>query len=82
MELSEKQKMLAGELYLATDPELVAGRKRARRLTRLYNQTTEEELETRSQLLKDLFGELGDAEIEPPSTVTMAVTFTWASSCT
>lgn len=65
MEPSEKQKMLAGELYLATDPELVAERKRARRLTRLYNQTTEEELETRSQLLKDLFAELGDAEIEP-----------------
>lgn len=66
MEPSEKQKMLAGELYLATDPELAAERKRARRLTRLYNQTTEEELETRSQLLKDLFAELGDAEIEPP----------------
>ena len=35
--------MLAGDLYVAADPELVAMRLRARRLTRLYNGTTEEE---------------------------------------
>ncbi|MDB6076653.1 MAG: maltose O-acetyltransferase, partial [Akkermansiaceae bacterium] len=44
MELrSEKEKMLAGELYQATDPELTAGRLRARRLCRAYNASTEEE---------------------------------------
>ena len=44
---SEKQKMLAGELYLAADPELTAERKRARRLTRLFNQTTEDAIPER-----------------------------------
>lgn len=64
---SEKRKMLAGEPYLPADPELVAERKRARRLTRRFNQTTEEEVEEREGLLKDLFGSVGGrVEIEPP----------------
>jgi maltose O-acetyltransferase len=41
MEKTEKQKMLAGELYLAEDPELAAENKRASRLLRRYNSTTE-----------------------------------------
>jgi maltose O-acetyltransferase len=44
---TEKERMLAGDLYLASDPELVADRLRARRLTRLYNATTEDEPERR-----------------------------------
>jgi maltose O-acetyltransferase len=35
MDKTEKQKMLAGELYRSTDPELVAERLKARHLTRL-----------------------------------------------
>jgi len=67
VEKTEKQKMLAGEMYLASDSELIAERQRARRLTRIYNGTTEEEQELRSQILKDLFGEVGsNVEIEPP----------------
>ena len=66
-ERSEREKMLAGELYLATDRELVAMRRKARRLTRLYNASTEEEILKRHELLLELFGSLGDgAEIEPP----------------
>ena len=34
---SELEKMIAGELYLASDPELVAGRNRARVLFRRFN---------------------------------------------
>ena len=34
---SEREKMMAGELYLASDPELVDGRARAKRLFREYN---------------------------------------------
>ena len=34
---TEKQKMLAGELYVATDPELAAERKHARQLTHRLN---------------------------------------------
>lgn len=63
---SEWQKMLAGHLYRASDLELTTARRRARRLTRLYNQTTEEESERRVQLLVELFGGVGGAiEIEP-----------------
>lgn len=64
---TEKEKMLAGDLYVAADPELVADRKRARRLTRLYNQTTEEETAERERLLRELLGRAGSRiEIEPP----------------
>jgi len=64
---TEKQKMLADERYLASDPELVALRQRARRLTRLYNQTREDELEARAALLSELLGGAGsDVWIEPP----------------
>ena len=68
MELrTEKQKMLAGELYLAAEPEWVAERKRARRLTRLYNQTTEEQTAEREELLRELLGSVGKRiGIEPP----------------
>lgn len=67
VEKTEKQKMLAGELYLAYDPELAAENKRARRLSRIYNGTTEEEPELRSQILNELFGQVGPlVEIVPP----------------
>ncbi len=66
-DLTEWRLMLAGEPYLASDPDLTARRGRARRLTRLYNQTTEEETERRRELLAELVGRLGQrVEIEPP----------------
>ena len=67
MHKTEQQKMLAGELYRSTDSELVAQRQSARRLTRLYNSTTEQEQERRSQIIFELFGAAGPTiEIEPP----------------
>ena len=64
---SELEKMLSGDLYLAADPELSAMRLRARRLTREFNQTTEEELDRRFEILSLLFGETGKKiTIEPP----------------
>lgn len=64
---TEKQKMLAGELYLAKDAELDAESKRALRLLRLYNQTTEIEQGRRTQLLEALFGGVGEKpQIVPP----------------
>ncbi|PZV11884.1 MAG: maltose acetyltransferase [Leptolyngbya sp.] len=66
-EKTEKQKMLAGELYLATDPELAAENKRASHLLRQYAQTTLEEPELRQQILQDLFGRVGKTvSIVPP----------------
>ncbi len=67
VEKTEKQKMLAGELYLPVDPELAAENKRASCLLRKYNATTEEEPELRSQILKELFAKVGSkVQIVPP----------------
>ncbi|MBD2035665.1 sugar O-acetyltransferase [Leptolyngbya sp. FACHB-321] len=65
---TEKQKMLAGELYLPiNDAELVAESQRALRLLRLYNQTTETEGDKRIQTLRALFGAIGEKpQIVPP----------------
>lgn len=66
MPRSERDKMLSGDLYLASDPELAESRRRARRLCRLYNASTEQETELRLRLLADLFASIGPgAEIEP-----------------
>ncbi len=65
--MTEREKMLAGELYLASDPELVAGRNNARRLTRRYNATTEEGMAEREALLREMFGVVGESVyVEPP----------------
>jgi maltose O-acetyltransferase len=67
MDKTEKQKMLLGELYRSSNSELAAERREARRLIRLYNATTEQERERRSQILWELFGAAESTiEIEPP----------------
>lgn len=63
---TEKQKMLAGELYLASDPELAAESKRASLLLHRYNQTSVEEQDDRSQLLQELFGAVGERPVIVP----------------
>ncbi|MBQ1194058.1 MAG: sugar O-acetyltransferase [Lachnospiraceae bacterium] len=65
--MSEKEKMLAGELYIAMDEELRNDFFKAKKLTRLYNRTTEEEGDYRKQLLRELFESTGENfYIEPP----------------
>ncbi len=67
MEKTEKEKMLAGELYLASDPELVADHRRAVMLTQQYNATAETEQDLRSHLLQQLLGQVGsNPQITPP----------------
>jgi maltose O-acetyltransferase len=64
--ITEKEKMLNGEMYNPADTELVKGRENARRLTRFFNQTLETEVDKRTELLKELFGTTGDnIYIEP-----------------
>lgn len=64
--MSEKEKMLRGEGYIASDKELVNDRKNARKLTRMYNQTREDEDKKRSEILKNLLGTIGNnVFIEP-----------------
>ena len=57
--------MLAGELYDAGDPELVADRARSERLTRAFNDA--QDLDARLRTLRELLRGLGDeSEIRPP----------------
>ncbi len=64
---TEKEKMLAGEMYNAADPQLADERRRARDLCKSLNDSHDNELELRSQILQNLFGSTGaDVWIEPP----------------
>ncbi|PIH04178.1 maltose acetyltransferase domain-containing protein [Clostridium combesii] len=54
--MTEKEKMLAGELYCAIDEELDREHKRAQKILREFNNSPEE---NRSEILKVLFGKTG-----------------------
>lgn len=56
---SEKEKMLEGEFYQAGDPELVKERLWARKMTRQYNGTREDERDVRRTILVELLGHVG-----------------------
>jgi maltose O-acetyltransferase len=63
---SEREKMLAGELYFAGDPELAAARLVARRLVSAFNASDPADVARRTSLLHELLGRIGDGvEIEP-----------------
>jgi len=65
--MSEREKMLAGELYDPLDPELVAARVRARDLCQALNATREADDVARRRILVDLFGAGGDdVWMQPP----------------
>jgi maltose O-acetyltransferase len=64
---TERQKMLAGELYDPMDAELVAARQRARDLCLALNATREAEQDARRRMLRELFGAGGDSVwMQPP----------------
>ena len=64
---SEREKMLAGELYDPLDAELVAARIRARDLCQDLNATREGDQETRRHILMELFGSGGESVwMQPP----------------
>ena len=62
---TEKEKMIAGELYHSADEALSRDRLRARRLIHRYNHSLAEEHTLRQQILADLFGQVTEAYIEP-----------------
>jgi maltose O-acetyltransferase len=61
--MTEKEKMLAGELYQANDPVLVAERLQAKQRCHRYNQ---EPVQLNRQLLAEILGHATDAHIEAP----------------
>lgn len=52
--ITEKQKMMTGQLYKDSDPELVAERRRAQQLVDEFNATRSD------VVIKELFGSIGD----------------------
>ncbi|MFJ4710687.1 sugar O-acetyltransferase [Streptomyces sp. NPDC088785] len=58
--------MLAGDLYLADDPELEADALRAAELGERYNASSVTDLPARQALLRDLVGELGEGVVVRP----------------
>lgn len=65
--MSQREKMLKGELYLASDPELKELRNRGRLLWQKFNMTLPTQEEERHQILQKLLGKFGaNVWIEPP----------------
>lgn len=64
---SEKEKMLRGELYDPRDEQLSAERRRARLLTKAFNDTSDEQQDERAKLIRQLIPDAGEGLwIEPP----------------
>jgi maltose O-acetyltransferase len=57
---TQRQRMLAGDLYNAVDPELAAERGRAASLVHQFNSSAPSDAARRLALLRDLLGSLGD----------------------
>jgi maltose O-acetyltransferase len=65
--MTEKEKMLAGELYSASDPELVAERAHAQRLVARFNALADEHPASGGAVLRGLLGEVGEGVVVMPS---------------
>ena len=64
---SQRERMLAGELYIADDPRLAADNLRALRLARAFNASDPADPQARLALLRELLGSVGEGtEIRPP----------------
>ena len=58
--LTEKQKMLAGDLYFPAGPELTAERLHAQTLLHRFNQSSPADTPTRTVILRDLLAQFGE----------------------
>lgn len=64
---TQRDRMLAGDLYISDDPTLAAESSRALRLIRSFNASAEGHPVQRRRILTELLGTLGDdVEIRPP----------------
>jgi maltose O-acetyltransferase len=65
--LTERQKMLAGQMYDPLDPELIGARERARDLCQALNAMREAQHDERRRILTALFGRGGESVwMQPP----------------
>ncbi|MEU6424097.1 sugar O-acetyltransferase [Streptomyces spiralis] len=61
------ERMLAGDLYIADDPEITRRQQRAVRLAARYQAAYADDIDTARPLLTELLGALGDeAHVRPP----------------
>jgi maltose O-acetyltransferase len=64
---SQRERMLAGDPYVASDPELQKASRRAIGLCEQYNRTSVNEPDERQRILRELLGSVGaEVEIRPP----------------
>jgi maltose O-acetyltransferase len=64
---SQRERMIAGDLYIADDPELARESLRAAELTKAFNDSSPSDPEARRRILAELLGSLGEGtEIRPP----------------
>lgn len=64
--MTEKEKMLTGELYIASDKELVAERLRSKQMVFEINHLPPTETEQRNKIFRKLLGKIGNEfHIEP-----------------
>lgn len=67
MKKTEREKMLNGELYLATDRELTAMHLQARRLLHDFNLLQPDEVNQQQEIIVSLFGNIGsNFTLRPP----------------
>ena len=65
--VNEREKMLHGEFYDASDPALAEARVAARHLVRQFNTLDPSDVEGPDRVLRQLFGEVGaGCRVEPP----------------
>jgi maltose O-acetyltransferase len=75
-------RMLAGDLYLADDPSIMAMHLRARALTKEYNATAATEEDRRRRLLEELLAEVGpETTIRPPFNVDYGTQIRFGARC-
>jgi maltose O-acetyltransferase len=64
---SQRERMLAGKPYIATDPVLTQERLRAAELTKAFNDSAPGDEVGRKRLLRELLGSFGEnSEVRPP----------------
>ena len=78
---TEREKMLAGDLYMAYAPDLMAERLACKELVHDYNATRPSEGKKRDDIVRKLFGKFGtNSIIEPPMQVDFGSNIYWGNN--